>query len=148
MRFPFAAFRRDISAMRILTPMILLAGPAFADCAALEAMARRDAGGAAPLFAPHEATCQTALQTTGEALVCHSEHPFRSETAIALAAEIEAEIAACFDAPARQADTGVNHPDSYVARWFDVGAARIHLSVKDKGALGKTLVFVRAAEGE
>ena len=135
--------------MKALAPsIILLAGPAFADCAALEAMAARDNAGAAALFAPHPATCQTALQTTGETLVCYSEHPFRSEAATDLAAEIEAEIAACFDAPARQQDTGVNHPDSYAARWFDIGAARIYLSVKDKGALGKTLVFVRAAEGE
>ena len=135
--------------MKALAPwIILLAAPAFADCAALEAMAGRDKQRVAALFAPHTATCQTALQTTGETLVCYSEHPFRSETATDLAAEIEAEIAACFDAPARQSDTGVNHPDSYSARWFDVGEARIYLSVKDKGALEKTLVFVRVAERE
>lgn len=135
--------------MKALAPLIiLLACPAFADCAALQAFAARDPGGAAALFAPHAPTCQTALQTSGETLVCYSEHPFRSGTASDLAAEIEAQIAACFDAPARQPDTGVNHPDSYAARWFDVGEARIYLSVKDKGALEKTLVFVRAAEGE
>ena len=132
----------------VIAPIILLAGPALADCAPLEAMAARDAGGAAALFAPHAPTCQTALQTTGETLVCYSEHPFRSKTATDLAEGIEARIAACFDAPARQQDAEVNHPDSYAARWFDAGGARIYLSVKDKGALGKTLVFVRAAEGE
>ena len=135
--------------MKPLAPaLFLLAGPAFADCAALEAMAARDADGAAALFAPHQATCQTALQTTGETLVCYSAHPFRSETATDLAAEVEAGIATCFGAPARQQDAGVNHPDSYVARWFDVGEARIYLSVKDKGALAQTLVFVRAARAQ
>lgn len=128
--------------------LVLLAGPAFADCAALEAMASRDKAGATALFAPYAPTCQTALQTTGETLVCYSEHPFRSETATALAEKIEAKIAACFDAPVRQQDAEVNHPDSYAARWFDVPAGRLYLSVKDKGALQKTLVFVRAAKGE
>ena len=124
------------------------ASPALADCDALNGLVARDAAKAAAVFAPMSATCQSARQTTGEALFCYAEHTFRSETATDMAQRIEADIAACFSAPARQPDTGVNHPDSYTARWFDVGDARISLSVKDKGALGKTLVFLRVVEGD
>ena len=89
MRFPFGAFRCDSAAMKALTPLFLMfAGPVLADCPALTAIAARDAAGAAALFSPHDATCRTARQTTGETLVCYSEHPFRNGAATALAAGV------------------------------------------------------------
>ena len=128
--------------------LALIVGPALADCEALDGLIQRDAARATDLFAPVTAICSKAQQTTGEVLFCYSEHGFRSDQATKLAERIEAEIAICFNAPARQADAGVNHPDSYAARWFDVDGARISLSVKDKGALDKTLVFLRIADAE
>lgn len=124
--------------------LILAASPTLADC---EALVKRDAVATASLFAPGPATCQTAQQTTGEVLYCYSEHPFRSETALKQAQRLEERLTACFDAIQTTADATVNHPDSYDARHFDVLGARISLSVKDKGALGKTLVFLRVAKG-
>ncbi len=133
--------------MKRLAPcLILFASPSLADCEALTGLIQRDVAEAKAVFAPDSATCSVAEQTSGETLFCYAEHPFRSETATVQATRIETEINACFNAPTRRADTEVNHPDSYVARWFDVDGARISLSVKDKGALGKTLVFLRVAE--
>ncbi len=135
--------------MKCLAPcLILFASPVLADCEALSGLIQRDVAQAKAVFSPDPATCSVAHQTSGETLFCYAEHPFRSETATEQAERIEAEVGACFNAPARQADAEVNHPDSYTARWFDVEGARISLSVKDKGALGKTLVFLRVAEGE
>lgn len=124
---------------------ILAASPALADCAGL---LKRDAAAAASLFAPDTAICPTAQQTTGEALFCYSEHPFRSETALIRAEQLETELSACFAAVPTIADVTVNHPDSYDVRHFNVQGARISLSVKDKGALGKTLIFLRIVETE
>lgn len=121
----------------------LAASPVLADC---EALLGRDAGAAAHLFAPAAADCQTARQMTGEALFCYSEHPFRSETAVKQARQLEAALTACFGEIQTTEDAAVNHPDSYDARHFDVKDARISLSIKDKGALGKTLVFLRIVE--
>lgn len=124
--------------------LTLAASPALAECRAL---LDRDAAATASLFAPDAATCQTARETTGEALFCHGEHPFRSQTALKQAKRLEAALTACFGSVETTKDATVNHPDSYDARHFDVEGARISLSIKDKGALGKTLVFLRIAEG-
>lgn len=125
--------------------LTLAGNPALAGC---EALVKRDAVAAASLFAPDPATCQTAQQTTGEVLYCYSEHAFRSETALNQAQRLEEGLTACFGAIQTTADVTVNHPDSYDARHFDVTGARISLSVKDKGALGRTLVFLRIAKGD
>lgn len=125
--------------------LTLASSPAMADC---EALVTRDAVAIASLFAPDPATCQTAQQVTGEVIFCYSEHAFRSETALKQAQRLEKRLTACFGAIQTTADATVNHPDSYDARHFDVTGARISLSVKDKGALGKTLVFLRVAKGD
>ncbi len=121
----------------------LAASPALAEC---EALLDQDAVATAGLFAPDAATCRTARETTGQALFCYAEHPFRSETALKQAQRLEAELTACFGAIEATKDSTVNHPDSYDAHHFDVEGTRISLSVKDKGALGKTLVFLRIVE--
>lgn len=43
-------------------------------------------------------------------------------------------------------DQGVNHPDSYDLHIFDMPKAEISLSLKDKGGLQKTYVFLRIQE--
>ena len=44
----------------------------------------------------------------------------------------------------KKAAADVNHPDSFDQKVFDVGAGRVSVSLKDKGALQQTYIFVRA----
>ncbi|WP_299732879.1 hypothetical protein [uncultured Tateyamaria sp.] len=42
-------------------------------------------------------------------------------------------------------DQGVNHPDSYDLRTFDTDTGQVSVSIKDKGALQQTFIFLRVA---
>ena len=104
------------------------------------------------LLAPEPATCFTAREETGEALVCFTAHPFRSDAARAAFDALAARIAACLPEGAEEADAvfdkPVNHPDSYDdIAWLAPGA-RISLSLKDKGGEGRTLMFLRVTAAE
>mgnify|MGYP001804873815 CR=1 FL=1 len=124
----------------------LFAGPAFALCDGVDGFLTGDAAAAAVIFHPHPATCRVAREADGEALFCFSEHGFRSENATETAARLERTLIGCFgEGVTITLDDEVNHPDSYVAKTFAKDSGALSLSVKDKGALGKTLVFLRGA---
>ena len=59
---------------RLALIIALTSSPALADCDALKGLVARDAAKAATVFAPMPATCQSARQTTGQALFCYAEH--------------------------------------------------------------------------
>jgi hypothetical protein len=79
---------------------------------------------------------------------CAWKFPFRAAAALTFSNTYNQTIAACFaDATQRVADLGVNHPDSYEQQQHVVEGAVIRVSVKDKGALQETYVFV-AIQGQ
>ena len=53
-------------------------------------------------------------------------------------------VTSCFGAGAVvSSDTGVNHPDTYDLQMFRTVAGTVSVSLKDKGALQQTYVFLR-----
>jgi len=93
---------------------------------------------------PRDATCATYLTeagTTGTS--CHWSFSFRDPIAKDEAAQIWAALATCRPNGTSASDQPVNHPDSYDLRAWRTEAATYAISVKDKGALNRTLVFLR-----
>lgn len=121
----------------------LMAGQAQAGCRALEAWGT----GAAPFGFE---TCGTGLGEGGAAFrYCMKPFAYRDPAAAAEFARLNGEIAACLGQQvAAGADALVNHPDSYDLRRYETRTGTVSLSLKDKGALGQTLIFLRVQEGE
>lgn len=117
-------------------------GATYADCAGLtklKSTANADAVSTG-------ATCRTFLAQSGKTGVsCHWEHPFRDDAAKTMAERVWSEIMLCEPGGPAGPDLRVNHPDSYDLReWIGEGGTW-SVSVKDKGALGQTLVFLKFA---
>ena len=94
--------------------------------------------------APKEAICTRYVGLNGQtATACHWVHPFRAETAQVQADDIWRDIAICVPGSQQAPDTGVNHPDSQAQRNWGSDAGTFSVSIKDKGALQSTLVFLR-----
>jgi hypothetical protein len=86
--------------------------------------------------------CQMTQGIGGvQAYHCAWEFAYRAEAALSTFVAFDAELAACFDTTS-QHDQGVNHPDFYDLREYAVEGAVVRVSLKDKGALGLTYVFV------
>ena len=98
----------------------------------------------APMASP--VTCDQALSEDGSVQVfCYWGFPLRDPAAIDTADRFARDILRCLPgAGPLPADSGVNHPDSYDLRRFRRDAVIISVSVKDKTALNRTLVFLRA----
>lgn len=131
--------------------MLLAVLPAHAAsfCDDLRALAGTDGEGAELYLPVHpatdKATCGTSLSLAGARdLNCHWVFPYRSETATEAFEAVIAEMSACLGAGVVQStDQRVNHPDAYDLRLFEVDGQEFAVSLKDKGALQQTLVFVR-----
>jgi len=91
------------------------------------------------------ATCQQSLELSGTTKdTCYWTYPYRSPEAEAAFAQWSDALLTCFGAEQAQlSDQPVNHPDSYTLHRFDAGTAQVSLSLKDKAALGQTLVFLQ-----
>lgn len=91
----------------------------------------------------HQGDCQ--ISSSGQyVLTCTWQFPYRSEFAAARFEAIRELIAKSADDPADVTkDQNVNHPDYYEAYYYDMGNHVLSASIKDKGALQKTLVFLR-----
>ena len=75
---------------------------------------------------------------------CAWEFPHRAEQAYETFEEIAGKLNACIGERATlHSDRSVNHPDYYSSRRYELKRADVSVSVKDKGALGSTFVFVR-----
>ena len=86
--------------------------------------------------------CQMTQGIGGvQAYHCAWEFAYRAEAALSTFVAFDTELAACFDV-ASQHDQGVNHPDFYDLREYAVTGAVVRVSLKDKGALGLSYVFV------
>lgn len=72
---------------------------------------------------------------------CIWEFEFRAPQAYATFTQLDAQLQACFGQKG-QPDTGVNHPDSYTQHRYDFENIVVRVSLKGKGALGLSYVFV------
>ena len=91
------------------------------------------------------AQCRASLALGGARSVhCVLEYEYRSDSATQVFSELTDALVACSDpAVTMIEDQSVNHPDAFVLRTFENALNTYAVSIKDKGALQQTLVFVR-----
>lgn len=121
----------------------LLGTPAGANTLCDDLNALGDAG---TLALPQgEATCRASLAMSGARhLHCSLEFAYRAPAATAAFDALSDALAACLGPDATMvSDMSVNHPDAYDLRVFTARGREYGVSIKDKGALQQTLVFVR-----
>ncbi len=90
-------------------------------------------------------SCQPVLDLEAKkSISCRWDFGFREEAANALFETLITEAHSCIGTDAELAlDKQVNHPDSYTLKRYQFDGSVLSLSLKDKTALQKTLVFVR-----
>lgn len=94
--------------------------------------------------APDGAYCTPYLTLSGvEGVVCQWDFPYRAPSAILLEERLRNQIQTCRRINAVLVDTPVNHPDSYNLRRWITQEAIYSLSIKDKGRLQSTFIFLR-----
>lgn len=101
--------------------------------------------GAALELAHGTADCTDSLALGGARNIhCVLAYPYRSVDATRVFDALVDEVTACVGLGASIIqDQSVNHPDAYDLRTFEGGTRQYAVSIKDKGALQQTLVFVR-----
>lgn len=77
----------------------------------------------------------------GGALSCRWDFALRDKAATRVYAALAEAAREC--AQTAEKDVGVNHPDSYDAVSFRAGEVWLRLSLKDKSALGLTILFLQ-----
>lgn len=93
--------------------------------------------------------CRVTKTSRGSVYHCAWEFPHRAEPAYDAFDELVRSVNECIGQHATlHSDQSVNHPDYYASRRFEVEQADVTVSVKDKGALGRTFVFVRVQGGK
>ena len=109
---------------------------------AYQSTASTDADGLFSSLTANESHCGDYLTEQGtNGQFCHWPFPYRDAAANrAFSAMIDA-VSAC--ATRLTPDAGVNHPDSYDLRQYELGNLLVSLSLKDKGARQQTLIFLR-----
>ena len=113
---------------------------------AMQALVLPEGLSAAMTVSERAAECRTSLALSGGSHVhCNWSFGYRSDQAEQVFQGLINAMATCL-APdaAMTTDSSVNHPDAYDLRMFDRGGQEFAVSLKDKGALQQTLVFVRA----
>lgn len=75
---------------------------------------------------------------------CNWAYPFRSPQATGAFEALFDEVAVCLGPDATPtSDDGVNHPDTYDLRRFEGQGMAVDVSLKDKGALQQSYVFLK-----
>jgi hypothetical protein len=97
---------------------------------------------------PETADCHRSLSETGaKQLHCKWGFEYRDKAARRFFESLIADVADCLGPKAvRGNDLGVNHPDSYDLRIFRLKGLEYAVSLKDKGALQQTFVFLRVPQ--
>lgn len=136
---------------RALLALLLLASPASANsfCAQLDGLFKEASTISLPSRPDAETTCSTALALSGETSK-HCAWPFdyRSEAATQAFEALVTAVPACLELDVAAADDqDVNHPDFYDLRVFNPAQGEVGISLKDKGALQQTYVFLRVTPG-
>lgn len=123
-------------------------------CADLEALARPGAVQALVLpiglstvmpLSERKGECRTSLALSGASHVhCSWSFGYRSDEAGRLFQGMIGTMVACLGPEVSMtSDRSVNHPDAYDLQMFDRSGQEFAVSIKDKGTLQRTLVFVR-----
>jgi hypothetical protein len=87
--------------------------------------------------------CQTSIALGGATSAhCAWGFAYRSVASQQVFEDFLNRIAAC-GTPITQTGPEVSHPDSYDLRQFQVDGKTVSVSLKDKGALAQTYVFLR-----
>ena len=91
------------------------------------------------------AECRSSLAMGGaQHIHCAQVFAYRSEAATDAFDAVLHDLTQCLGPTATQTtDQIVNHPDAYDLREFDLDGRGYAVSIKDKGALQQTFVFVR-----
>ncbi|MFK7838361.1 MAG: hypothetical protein AB8B60_19300 [Sulfitobacter sp.] len=107
----------------------------------------RSAAEALPAVQGKSATCTTS-RTLGQGASnnCYWSFGLRDEAAGAAFEAVSQLVAACADAPMTIEGASVNHPDSFDQITGRIGGKAVSVSLKDKGGLGQTVVFLRQAQ--
>lgn len=141
---------RAVECCLAIVASFALTAPALAEpfCADLEALANdegTDTFSLPPPLAPYLATCSRSLALSGaENLHCHWSFPYRDAEATETFTALLANVTLCLGPKATvSTDDRVNHPDAYDLRLLRLGGQEFGVSLKDKGALQQTLIFLR-----
>ncbi len=139
--------------MKWALSLLLFPSVAFADgiCADLNDLVAQAVSDRPVTFdlagAPTPPDCSRSLELGGvRAVTCGWSYPYRDAAAMAAFDDLLGGVARCGDMLGRD-DSQVSHPDSYDLRMFSVQDAEVSVSLKDKGALAETWLFLRAASG-
>ena len=125
-----------------MTALVLAQPSAAAECLMLEALEAFANTGTTP----SGATCSTYQTATGaKGVSCYWTSAFRDKKGLLFADELWATLSTCRAGERLGPDQIVNHPDSYDLREWRTLSGTYAISVKDKGALNRTLVFLRFA---
>lgn len=88
--------------------------------------------------------CRTTLSMNGQtSLNCNWTFGFRADEATAAFEHLSNDVSECLQVADSQGDQPVSHPDSYDLRVFRSFFGEVGVSLKDKGAIQQTLVFLR-----
>lgn len=89
--------------------------------------------------------CTRSLMLSGGVqLHCGWAFAYRAPAAAAAFESLVATVSNCLgEGAAVTADLNVNHPDYYDLQTFELGGREVGVSLKDKGALSQTYVFLR-----
>jgi len=92
------------------------------------------------------ANCTHSLELGGAlSLHCARAFDYRSPDAATAFDGLLQQVSACAVAFDRD-DQAVSHPDSYDLRQFQMGSGIISVSLKDKGSLNQTYLFLRVSQ--
>lgn len=97
------------------------------------------------MLSDQPAECRQSRGLSGERHIhCNWGFAYRSTAATSAFETLTSDLSACLGPDAVEtADQIVNHPDAYDLRQFVLDGRAFAVSIKDKGALQQTLVFVR-----
>ena len=111
---------------------------------ACDALIEFATSGQTPLIEGRSASCSTSrVLGGGTSEDCFYRFEFRSEAALSNFQRLAQQLNACSARQAAVEGTTVNHPDSYDQITAVVADRLLSLSLKDKGALGETLIVLR-----
>ena len=133
--------------------VFVLSAPALADCAKFELLSQWDKNAllSDKMLAEELNADQCALSNAGGGLfahVCQWSFHLRDPEAVSFFEEFEADALACLPLGAPLApDQQVNHPDTYALKQYPFKDGVLNLSLKDKGNLGRSFVFLRVSGG-
>lgn len=124
--------------LRAIIPLTLLGGAHAAEpaeCQIIDALEQAQIP---------NSTCTTyRTETSRTGVSCHWPFPYRSKDAQVLGETLWQTLTTCRKGHSLGPDAQVNHPDSYALREWATNTGTYALSIKDKGALDQTLVFLR-----